>query len=167
MAADSSRLVETFPRPPSYYTDNFDLGTSSFLESGSIDFAAIRDDIYDNAFSERNLAFVKQSKEVDDIPQSHLKHHLLEISDNIILQAGYILNLKTVDDFHINQMKIALISLLEKFHGVLGRLRRREAKMQYIQLLEAKRLHMQDMKAKMNRYSNYDQIFNDNIQHNK
>lgn len=150
MSAD--KVVETFPRPPAHYkvVSEESFSAENVLSEEFVQ--SLRDQTYSGLFSESSLTFVKAKKEFNHLPHSSIKGLLIDLANRIVLQAGQFVNLQTVDPNHLNDMKMALMSLLEEFHALLSHLRRREATVNLIQKLEEKKNTLKTMHMKLERY---------------
>lgn len=151
--AATGKVVETFPRPPFYYsefTDSYIAQIQPPLLS-SIDSISLVEHLYGSTFAEKSLTFIQPNANSSNLTHLQLKERLLELVDMISLQAGHIVNLKTVEAIHITEMKSSLLGMLEEFHGLLSHYRRKEAKVKLIAQLDQKCENMKGVKNDMER----------------
>lgn len=145
----SSKLVETFPRPPQYYFEFVDGNSIRQPSLDDIDVSFLRDQLYSGLFSEKNLQFSMSNDSQLQLSTAQVRNRLLELLDMISINSGHIINLKTVENAHIVEMKSNLQAMLEEFHALLSNLRIREAKFDLIKQLEKKRNELKSVEDKM------------------
>lgn len=145
----SSKLVETFPRPPQYYSEFVDGNSIKQPSLDDIEVSFLRDQLYSGLFSEKNLQFSMSNDSQLQLSTAQVRNRLLELLDMISINSGHIINLKTVENAHIAEMKSNLQAMLEEFHALLSNLRIREAKFELIKQLEMKRNELKSVEDKM------------------
>lgn len=148
MSADHNQVVEEFPRPPAYYKRFDRSGSLAAPELGPVRFHSLYEEIYESAYSEAHLPFVKAAS---DVVQSNLQKMLLKSLDHIVQQAGNIMNQKSVVDHDIEVMMTGLHSSLTEMHSLLAACREKEAKVSLLVSLKQKQKDLQALEVKLSK----------------